>query len=131
MTTEEIYNSIIEDSKRIPSFINTRSKEHKMAFDILSNLIFMTSTLIQDHFLTENQVVYFVGEFEETASQFDDINSMTLFMSCNQYITNLIQRYHDEALENERYEVAANLKRFIDERRQWTYIQTQDEGNDS
>lgn len=122
MTTEEIYNSIIESTTKIPSFINSKSKEHKMAFDILSNLIFMTSSLIQDHFLTDNQIIYFVGEFEETASDFDQINSMVLFMSCNQYINNLLSEVVEWARDSERYEVASNLTRFLNERKKWSSI---------
>ena len=120
MKTIELYERCIKDSKTIPPFINTRSEEHHIAFLIISDMIFEVSKLLKRVIMNDKQIKQYILDFEEVASGLDDIGSLTLYMSANQYVNNLVEDYLREAVSDEEYEIATNLRKFISQRKQYT-----------
>lgn len=120
MHTIELYQKIVQDSKSVPPFINTTSTEHYQAFKTISKLLIMIANLIQKRCFTDKQIYEFLQEFETVASNFDEISSITLYMSCNNYINNMVVHYLDESASDEEYECASNLKKFIEMRKKYT-----------
>lgn len=120
MKTIELYERCIKDSKTIPPFINTRSEEHHIAFLIISDMIFEVSKLLKKVIMNDKQIKGYILDFEEVASGLDDIGSLTLYMSANNYVNNLVEDYLRESVSDEEYEIATNLRKFIFQRKQYT-----------
>ncbi len=70
--------------------------------------------------MNDKQIKEYIIDFEETASGLDDIGSLTLYMSANNYVNNLVEDYLREAVSDEEYEIATNLRKFISQRKQYT-----------
>lgn len=122
MKTSQLFSQLVEDSKVIPPFINTRSREHHRAFNTLSTLIMLLTTLTTNTILTDKQIWTFLVEFEDMASAFDEITSLPLFMHCNYYINNIVEKSIQRALDLEEYENVSNLQRFLDLRKSYSVI---------
>jgi hypothetical protein len=83
-------------------------------------MIFEVSKLLKKVIMNDKQIKQYILDFEEVASGLDDIGSLTLYMSANQYVNNLVEDYLREAVSDEEYEIATNLRKFISQRRQYT-----------
>lgn len=70
--------------------------------------------------MNDKQIKEYIIDFEEIASGLDDIGSLTLYMSANNYVNNLVEDYLREAVSDEEYEIATNLRKFISQRKQYT-----------
>ena len=121
-TLTEIFDKIINDSKRIPAFINTTSEDHHRAFLILSDLLTELANIVLPRIMTDKEIFKFLIVFEEIASSFEMVESMPLYLSCTSYINKRIDYYISMAETLDEWETVSNLTTFKDYRDQYTSI---------
>lgn len=107
-----LFNKVISDSTTQPLFINKRKKEHKEAQVIIGNLISELSYLVQDRFMTDKEVYRFILNWYEILMGFDNLESITLYFTCLDYVNKLIDNYIKAAENLEEYEALSNLIKF-------------------
>jgi len=121
-TLTEIFDKIISDSKRIPAFINTTSEDHHRAFLIVSDLLTELANIVLPRIMTDKEIFKFLIGFEETASSFEMVESMPLYLSCTSYINKRIEKYIDISKSLDEWETVSNLTKFKEYRDQYTSI---------
>ena len=96
----------------IPFFIDTKSKEHYKAFEIIGNLISEHTFLIRSVFLPIERIMDFYVEYELIAYGLIDIINNALYSFCKTYVDSELLLLIDRALELEEYESVSNLTKF-------------------
>ncbi len=108
-----IYSTFI---RRIPGFIKTTDKVHKALYDEMRNLSDTLGLLMVNTILTKNKLARINTSVELTMNNIEEILEI-----CNEPIGIFLQEYYDElfedildvAIENEEFEIAENIKNYI------------------
>lgn len=101
---------------KIPSFIKTTDKIHKALYDEMRNLSDTLGMLMVGNILTKNKLAKI-----NTCAEISMNNIEEILEICNEPIGLLLNQYYDElfedildvAIENEEFEIAENIKNYI------------------
>lgn len=117
-----IFDLIIIDAKKKPPFLNTTNEDHKKVRNIISALLIEITNLIKPYFIPDKDLFDTLTSFETIAAEFCLITNVALYLNANLYIERLIKKYIDEAIREQEYESAANLKNFMSLREQYEQL---------
>jgi len=103
-------------TRRIPGFIKTTDKVHKALYDEMRNLSDTLGLLMVNTILTKNKLARINTSVELTMNNIEEILEI-----CNEPLGIFLQEYYDElfedildvAIENEEFEIAENIKNYI------------------
>lgn len=109
----ELLHNFIEDTKVIPDFISGRKFTHKKCFDISQHVFLYLKDLYSSKILTDNEIrnVYYV--VINCINEMLDIDS-EIGLEYYRFIFEMSLFYKDQAVENELFEIAENLNKFLE-----------------
>lgn len=109
---EKLISTSITNSCKIPSFIDSKVKDHHTAWNIMSDILNLITELIDYKIKSKDEMVKFYDAFMILEANFIKVKSNTLYSKCVGHINKLMYHYLDYALENEEFETVANFKAF-------------------
>lgn len=109
----ELLHNFIEDTKVIPDFISGRKFTHKKCFDISQHVFLYLKDLYSSKILTDNEIrnVYYV--VINCINEMLDIDS-EIGLEYYRFIFDMSEFYKYQAVENELFEIAENLNKFLE-----------------
>lgn len=110
--SELVYN-FISDTKIIPDFINGRQFTHKRCWDISQYLYESMENLYQLKILSDIEVKKIYYSVMSCINDMLDIDPK-VGLEFFRFIFDMSEFYRDQASDNEIYEVAENLTKFIE-----------------
>jgi hypothetical protein len=108
----ELFNNFISDSKSVPHFISGRKFTHKKCFDISQDLFYYLRKLYSDEILSESEIKNLYYDMINCINEMLDVDS-GIGLEYYRYTMELCLFYLSIAVENELYETAENLTKFI------------------
>ena len=109
----ELIMNFLTDSNSIPNFINGRQFTHKKCFDMASDMFVSLRELFEPTILSDKTIKKVYGEILGFINDMFDIEP-TIGMEYFIMISDIITFYRDIAVDNELYETAENLTKFIE-----------------
>lgn len=109
----ELLHNFIEDTKVIPDFISGRKFTHKKCFDISQDIFFYLKELYTNQILPDNEVKNLYYVIINCINEMLDIDSL-VGLEYYRFIFDMTEFYKQQAIDNELFEVAQNLNRFLD-----------------
>jgi hypothetical protein len=109
----ELLHNFIEDTKVIPDFISGRKFTHKKCFDISQDIFFYLKSLYQSDILSDNEVKRIYFSVINCVNEMLDIDSK-VGLEYYRFIFEMTQFYKEQAIDNELFEIAENLNKFIE-----------------
>lgn len=110
--SELIYN-FISDTKLIPEFINSRQFTHKSCWDISKHLFENVEDLYELKILSDIEIKKIYYSVMNCINDMLDIEPR-VGLEFYKFIFDMSEFYRDQASDNEIYEVAENLTKFIE-----------------
>jgi hypothetical protein len=110
--SELVYN-FISDTKVIPDFINGRQFTHKRCWDISQHLYENVEELYKLKILNDIEVKRIYYNVMSCVNDMLDIDPK-IGLEYYRFVFDMSQFYRDQASDNEIYEVAENLTKFIE-----------------
>jgi hypothetical protein len=110
-TNAKVFSKIIKDAKTIPDFINTKSSDHKQAYDIINHLLLTIADLCVPYFKTDKAIVDFYFRYLDIEMGLQQLESNGLYILCIDYVDKCINSYIDISLLYEDFETHQNLKK--------------------
>jgi hypothetical protein len=111
---DQLRKLFLNDLRKIPYFINTKSAKHKAIFDYLQIIIRVLSRLSNESVLSQRTIKEYNDQTEECIRQMLELakDDEILELELSWYILDLLDKYEQRALELELYEVCENIKRY-------------------
>ena len=109
----ELLHNFIEDTKVIPDFISGRKFTHKKCFDISQDIFFYLKSLYKSDILSDNEVKRIYFSVINCVNEMLDIDSK-VGLEYYRFIFEMTQFYKEQAIDNELFEIAENLNKFIE-----------------
>jgi hypothetical protein len=109
----ELIMNFLTDSNSIPNFINGRQFTHKKCFDMASDMFVSLRELFEPTILSDKTIKKVYGEILGFINDMFDIEP-TIGMEYFIMVSDIITFYRDIAVDNELYETAENLTKFIE-----------------
>jgi hypothetical protein len=109
----ELMHNFISDTKVIPDFISGRKFTHKKCFDISQDIFFYLKGLYQSDILSDNEVKRIYFSVINCVNEMLDIDSK-VGLDYYRFIFDMTQFYKEQAIDNELFEIAENLNKFIE-----------------
>ena len=110
---KELIMNFLSDSNNIPDFISGRKFTHKKCFDMAVDMFVSLRELFEPTILPEKIIKKVYGETLGFINDMFDVEppiGMEYFIM----VTDIITFYRDIAVDNELYETAENLTKFIE-----------------
>lgn len=101
---------ILQDSKKIPSFIDGKKEDHRQAFLAIQSVYDNIGFMAMEAFLSKHCITTCKWEVEGYLATIID---PTLFLKVCNYLVKKIIGYQKLAVELECYEAAANFREFL------------------
>lgn len=102
-----------KDIVKIPDYLDTKEYINKITFDQYQTVIQLISKLTTNSFMSDRAIEAISNSIDfqlEVVSQYEKYEVQLLFL---QDIANKIEKYLQFALDNELYEIAGNITKFI------------------
>jgi hypothetical protein len=110
---KELIINFLTDSNVIPDFISNRKFTHKKCFDMSVDMFVSLRGLFEPTILSEKIIKKIYGEVLGFINDMFDVEP-TIGMEYFIMVKDIIIFYKDIAVENELYETAENLTKFIE-----------------
>jgi hypothetical protein len=111
---KEFIMNFLSDSNSIPDFISGRKFTHKKCFDISSYMFRSLRELFEPNVLSDKTIKKIYGEVLGFINDMFDVEP-SIGMEYFIMVSDIITFYKNIAIENELYETAENLTRFIEQ----------------
>lgn len=112
-TQKELIMNFLSDSNTIPVFISGRKFTHKKCYEISNYLFRSLRNLMEPKILTEKEVrIIYSDSLDYINEMFD--TEPTIGMEYFIMVSDIIEFYKIQAVNNELYETAENLNKFIE-----------------
>ncbi|NBW79609.1 MAG: hypothetical protein EBR27_11450 [Betaproteobacteria bacterium] len=109
----ELVHNFMENTKIIPSFISGRKFTHKKCFDISQDIFDYIKILYSPKILMDMDINKVYYQVMNCINEMLDIDS-SVGINYYRFIFDMSEFYMERAIENEIFEIAENLKRFIE-----------------
>lgn len=109
----ELIINFLTDSNSIPDFISGRKFTHKKCFDMASAMFVSLRELFEPSILPDKTIKKVYGETLGFINDMFDVEP-AIGMEYFIMVTDIITFYRDIAVDNELYETAENLTKFIE-----------------
>ena len=110
---KELIMNFLSDSNNIPDFISGRKFTHKKCFDMALDMFVSLRELFEPSVLPDKTIKKVYGEVLGFINDMFDVEP-TIGMEYFIMVTDIITFYRDIAVDNELYETAENLTKFIE-----------------
>jgi hypothetical protein len=110
---KELIINFLTDSNAIPDFISARKFTHKKCFDMASDMFVVLRELLEPSILPDKTIKKVYGDVLGFINDMFDVEP-AIGMEYFIMVKDIIIFYKDIAVENELYETAENLMKFIE-----------------
>jgi hypothetical protein len=114
---KELIMNFLTDSNSIPDFISGRKFTHKKCFDMASSMFISLRELFQPTILCDKTIKKIYGETLGFINDMFDVEP-TIGMEYFIMVSDITEFYRNVAVDNELYETAENLTKFIEQYQQ-------------
>jgi hypothetical protein len=110
---KELIMNFLSDSNTIPEFISGRKFTHKKCFDISTYMFKSLRELFEPKILSDKNIKKIYGDILGFINDMFEVEP-TIAMEYFIMVSDIIIFYRDIAVDNELYETAENLTKFIE-----------------
>lgn len=110
--TNTVINRLIEDAMYIPKWVDKKNTLHINIFNTISDLITELTYIANPKFLSWKSIRQFNIDFTDIESNIENLKDLTLYIDSKNYLTEIIDKYIDIALDLEEFEILQNFVRF-------------------
>jgi hypothetical protein len=103
-----LLTDLLMESERIPSFIDTKRFNHKVAYKIAEDIFLSLSVLLDDRIVSNSVLDKTYNRFCNYLTDIE-IQDQELGLLYEKYFIKVLKRYRNESIDMELYETSANI----------------------
>jgi transcription termination factor NusB len=112
-SSKDIVKSYYQDCEVLPPFIDIHISNHEDAFLVVSNQMEIMQKLFVDSFVDEKKIRYLAEQLNYIFEEMTEID-VKLSLTYHNWVFSILHYYIEKCIKVESYEIASNLKKFIE-----------------